>query len=54
MLGWILRLRAFIIVRKGLNLLLFTFVSKRFIIFKTVFIKNGYRLVGKLVLISNV
>ena len=39
---------------KGLNLLLFTFVSKRFIIFKAVSIKNGYRLVGKLILISDI
>ena len=52
--GWILRLRAFIIIRKGLNLLLFTFIGKRFVIFKAVFIKNGYRLVGKSVLISNI
>ena len=49
-----LRLKAFIIMRKGLSLLLFTFVSKRFVILEDVSIKNGYRLVGKPVLIKNV
>ena len=39
---------------KGLSLLLFIFISKRFVILKNVFIKNGYRLVGKLTLIKNV